>query len=104
MDWYNSAMNIVNAEKYIIFSDDIEYSKQNFLGDKFIFVEDKDYIELFLMSMCKHNIISSSSFSWWGAWLNKNENMKVIAPMKWFGRIDPGYPDVDVVPNTWIKL
>jgi len=104
MDWYNSAMNIINAEKYIIFSDDIEYAKQNFLGDKFIFIEDKDYIELFLMSMCKHNIISSSSFSWWGAWLNKNENKKVISPMKWFGRIDPGYSDVDIVPNTWIKL
>lgn len=104
MNWYNSAMNMINAERYIVFSDDIEYAKQNFIGDKFIFVNDKDYIELFLMSMCKHNIISSSSFSWWGAWLNKNENKKVIAPIKWFGKIDPGYPDHDIVPDSWIKL
>ena len=104
MNWYNSAMDMVNAEKYIVFSDDIEYAKQNFLGDKFIFVSDKDYIELFMMSMCKHNIISSSSFSWWGAWLNKNGNKKVIAPMRWFGKIDRGYPDHDIVPDSWTKL
>jgi hypothetical protein len=104
MEWYRSAMDIVNADKYIVFSDDVEYAKNNFLGDKFSFVDDKDYIELFLMSMCKHNIISSSSFSWWGAWLNKNDNKKVIAPKKWFGKIDPGYPDFDIVPDSWIKL
>ncbi len=104
MNWYNTAINMVNADKYIVFSDDVEYAKKNFIGDKFIFVSDKDYVELFMMSMCKHNIISSSSFSWWGAWLNKNSNKKVIAPMKWFGKIDPGYPDHDIVPNSWTKL
>jgi len=104
MAWYNSAMGIINAEHYIVFSDDIEYARQNFIGDKFIFVEDKDYIELFLMSLCKHNIISSSSFSWWGAWLNKNDNKKVIAPAKWFGTIESNYLDIDIVPESWIKL
>ena len=104
MEWYRSAMDIIKADKYIVFSDDVEYVKSNFIGDNFSFISDKDYVELFLMSMCKHNIISSSSFSWWGAWLNKNPNKKVIAPAKWFGKIDPGYPDFDIVPNNWIKL
>jgi hypothetical protein len=103
MGWYNSAMGIVNAEKYIIFSDDILYAKQNFVGDKFIFIEEKDYIELFLMSMCKHNIISSSSFSWWGAWLNKNKNKKVVAPLHWFGR-NSNIEEHDIIPDNWIKL
>jgi hypothetical protein len=68
-----------------------------------IFVENNDNIEdMWLMSLCEHNIIANSSFSWWGAWLNKNKNKTVIAPSKWFGE---GYfCDVDIVPNNWIKL
>jgi len=104
MDWYNKSINLINADRYLVFSDDVDYAKENFIGDKYHFIEDKDYIELFLMSMCKHNIIASSSFSWWGAWLNKNPEKKVIAPKVWFGKIDPGYPDFDIVPKDWIKL
>lgn len=104
MNWYNTAISMVDAEKYLVFSDDINYVKQNFIGDKFIFIDDKDYVELFLMSLCKHNIISSSSFSWWGAWLNKNKNKKVIAPKQWFGVINSEYLSHDIVPETWIKL
>ena len=63
-----------------------------------------DYIELYMMSLCDHNIIANSSFSWWGAWLNENPNKKVIAPKKWFG---PAYGDIndnDLVPETWTRL
>lgn len=102
MQYYNKAMNIIKAEKYIIFSDDIEWCKNNFRDDKFIFIEEIDYIELFLQSKCSHNIISNSSFSWWGAYLNDNPNKKVIAPKKWFG--NNKYNPKDIIPVSWVKL
>jgi hypothetical protein len=51
------------------------------------------------MSHCSHNIIANSSFSWWGAWLNKNEKKVVIAPANWFKN---GPRDLqDLIPKTW---
>jgi hypothetical protein len=81
--------SIENFDKdtlFLIFSNDIEWCKQNLSLDNKIFVEnEKDYIDIWLMSLCDHNIIANSSFSWWGAWLNENQNKKVIAPKNWFG-------------------
>jgi hypothetical protein len=72
--------------KYFIFSDDIEWCKQNFIGENYIFVEnEEDYISLYMISLCKDNINANSTFSWWGSWLNKNDNKKVIFPSLWFG-------------------
>jgi hypothetical protein len=56
-----------------------------------------------MMSLCNHNIISNSTFSWWGAWLNNNQNKKVIAPSLWFGELIK-HPTTDIIPKEWIKL
>jgi len=52
------------------------------------------------MSMCKNNIIANSSFSWWGAWLNKNTDKKVVAPSTWFG-VAITHNTKDLIPETW---
>lgn len=75
-------------DNVLIFSDDIEWCKDNFTDNeyKYNFIEGQNDIEdLFLMSYCNHNIITNSSFSWWGSWLNKNINKIVCAPHRWFG-------------------
>ena len=97
--YFQKGINIIGeVDKYLIFSDDIEWCKENFTGDQFVFIEnEKDYVEIFLQSKCNHNIISSSTFSWWGAYLNKNVNKKVIAPKQWFNN-NMGH---DIVPNSW---
>ena len=92
---------------FFIFSDDINWVKQNFnIPYPKIFVsgdnEIKNYEELILMSLCKHNIIANSSFSWWGAWLNKNADKIVISPDKWFN--DKIGNAKDLIPKNWIKL
>ena len=64
---------------------------------------EEDYIDLWLMSLCKNNIIVNSSFSWWGAYLNKNVDKVVIAPSKWFGD-GVSLSTEDIVPEQWNKI
>lgn len=111
LDYYNDAIeyiknNVANPFFYV-FSDDIEWAQNNInLSRSVVFVKDtppgKDYFEMHLMSLCKHNIIANSSFSWWGAWLNKNSDKIVVAPKKWMN--DPSIDTTDLIPENWIRL
>lgn len=90
LNYYMKAIKSFSKDTvFIIFSDDIVWCKEMFPpSEKFVHIENEpDYIDLFLMTKCKNHVIANSSFSWWGAWLNKNENKRVIAPAanKWFG-------------------
>ena len=55
-----------------------------------------------LMSLCNHNIIANSSFSWWGAWLNYNPKKIVIAPKNWFA--NKKVENNDITPENWIRM
>lgn len=106
LKYYLEGIEILKRETdlFVVFSDDINWCKENFKLDNIFYIEnEKDYIELYLMSICSHNIISNSSFSWWGAWLNKNESKKVISPLKWFGDAIKHNTD-DILPEKWIKI
>jgi hypothetical protein len=104
-DYYKKAIDVLGDGEVIVFSDDIDWCKENFKldGRNLVFSQEEDYRELYLMSMCKHNIIANSTFSWWGAWLNANEDRKVIAPSQWFA-VDHNRKDVDLIPQDWIVI
>lgn len=109
--YYQNAIKMIKAKcskpTFFVFSDDIEWCK------KILKIKSKAYYishnhgkdsweDMRLMSHCKHNIIANSSFCWWGAWLNKNTNKIVIAPINWFR--DKTVISKDIVPTSWIKL
>ena len=72
---------------FFVFSDDLNWAKKNVVSKNLIYVEcnwnDRSYLDMYLMSKCKHNIISNSTFSFWGAYLNNNLSKIVICPDLW---------------------
>lgn len=96
----------VNQPLFFVFSNDIQWCKENFILENVIWMDDKtlpqheDWVEMYLMSCCKHNIIANSSFSWWAAWLNQNQDKIVIAPKKWLQTVE----NDEVCPKEWIRI
>jgi len=84
-DYYIRAMEFFRSKfqnpRLLIFSDDLNWCKQNIKGKNVHYSEGNSSItDFMMMSRCDHNILTASSFSWWASWLNKNPNKIVIAP------------------------
>lgn len=97
----------INNPVFYIFSDDFDWVEENLnFGDHLVTFVDwnkgKDsYIDMQLMSLCKHNIIANSSFSWWAAWLNANPDKVVVGPGKWFRDEKKNALLKDFYPEGW---
>lgn len=102
-EYYEKALEQINPSGNIfVFSDDINWCKENFKFEKMIFMEHNSNIDdLKFMSLCQDNIIANSSFSWMGAWLNQNEDKRVVCPLRWFG---DGTSDHNLIPDEWIRV
>ena len=107
-DYYNTAISLVKEQNtnatFLVFSDDIQWCKNHFVGTEYIFIEGfEDWEDLILMSLCDANIITNSTFSWWAAWLGERPNKLIIAPEKWYGPEGP-QDQQDIIPERWTKL
>lgn len=113
IDYYRSAIQYIESNlddiEYFVFSDAIDWVVENLKFKKNVhFVignySSKSFVDMHLMSKCKHNIIANSSFSWWGAWLNDNPNKIVVAPKKWFAHKELNFQTNDLIPDSWIRI
>lgn len=103
-EYLQEALNIFTDKEYnfLVISDDISYCKEIFPKEMFFSEGTTDLIDLCLMSLADHNIISNSSFSWWGAYLNNNPYKKITAPSNWFK--DKSINTNDLIPKSWIII
>ncbi len=104
-DYYKKALKFMDDKTQIdyinIISDDIPWCKATFEDRRITFIEGvPDYIDFYIQTLCTHNIISNSTFSRWGAYLNENENKIVCAPAVWFGGVIAN-EITDVFLNDW---
>lgn len=108
--YYQSCMNYIEARiddpVFYVFSNDIDWCKKNldFAGHNYQYRENSsvidDFEELQIMASCKHAIIVNSTFNWWGAWLNDNEDKIVCCPANWYFNGQK----TEILPREWIKF
>jgi hypothetical protein len=111
-DYYRAALHLVAeaaglTPTIFVFSDDPAWARDHLdLPFAKVVVDfngrDTDYEDLRLMSLCRHNVIANSSFSWWGAWLNRHPGKVVVAPKRWFA--DKHLQNPDLLPAGWLSL
>lgn len=102
--WYEACMERFPGFHFLFFSDDPLWCQLNFKRkDVTVSIGHTEEQDLIDMSRCEHHICSASTFSWWGAWINRNPKKRILIPKNWF---QPGRPEdtSDIVPATWEKV
>lgn len=120
--FFDCIAKIPECNVFIVCSDDIPWCEKFFTAKKFkdkefVFVKGESVLDqLYIHTLCKNNILSNSSFSWWGAWLNANVKKRVLAPSLWFGFAfnyikGPYFKNIEIVENhytlfsyVWAKI
>jgi len=106
--YYQTAVDLMELRHkdchFFVFSNDIEWTKKNLNIKAVTYVTCNAGInswkDMYLMSICKHQIIANSTFSWWGAWLNKNIEKHIISPTRFLNND----LKTDVYSDDWEKL
>lgn len=103
--------NRIHNPKFYVFTDNVEWVEKNFTDFPYTLVKGNpvtgwgSHYDMQLMSLCSHNIISNSTYSWWGAYLNKNKEKIVILPEVWFNPDScKEYTSQQIQCKEWIAL
>jgi hypothetical protein len=116
IDYYNRAINHIKSHVhnpvFYVFADNKKWAIENLKDIKYNLIDwnpisgPNNYLDMQLMSYAKHNIIANSTYSWWGAWLNSNENKICILPLIWFNpkKVNKTSVELDIAPNRWMAL
>lgn len=106
--YYKRAIEVIK-EKYAnptfyVFSNESDKVSEIIPDENYVLIDCNDeraaWADMMLMSSCKHNIIANSSFSWWGAYLNRYEGRTVVAPKHFINGLDMP----DICPDEWIRI
>lgn len=107
--YYQQAMSLISKALadpiFFVFSDDPGWVRRNLkitFPAVIVSGQTRDFEDLMLMSACRQHIIANSSFSWWGAWLNRNPNKIVVAPKRWFR--EKSIDTSDLIPDDWLRI
>ncbi len=108
LKYYEKAFEIIESKvsspHYYIFSDDIEWVRKNIIRNNVTYIDCNRGIDswkdMYLMTRCAHHIVSNSTFSWWGAWLNTNSGNITICPFR-FTKDDI---ETQVYPDNWYRV
>jgi len=105
LGYYEKALELCNNfDKILVFTNDKFWCYENISHSRIIYIDEPDWLSLYIMSFCNNHIIANSSFSWWGARFaeifNENKKINVLFPNVWFG------PSInenikDLIPGRW---
>lgn len=114
--YYKRALSILESKlgaeaDFFVFSDDLAEAERvlSFVPSRqLIFVRgdsQRPWEDMALMARCQHHAIANSSFSWWGAWLNRSSQKIVVAPRAWFSPSGLRERNTcDLCPSSWILV
>lgn len=105
VEWYLEAMSMFEGYQFIFFSDDIQWCKDTFAHrPDCSFHSGSEVEDLVALSHCEHHINSASTFSWMGAWMNRNGEKRVVLPKQWLMPSHSNQWTEEIVPKTWTRI
>lgn len=105
-EYYRNAVAHIKSKVehpyFVVFSDDVQYIKQNMFVENGCIIEgNAGFEDLCLMQLCRHFVLANSTFGFWAAMLNDNKEKVVCVPEFWY---NSPLRKADYVPKEWVKI
>lgn len=84
-----------NITNFFILTNDKEYSKKIFNNNEkyaninFYYSDERDFYDIWIISLIKNNLVSLSTLAWWGSYLNENNDKLIVSHNKMGGVYNP---------------